>query len=100
MTVKNITPIDIFSALFDGRSVDYIAGITPLDNFSKTLEMAKKAVNAFLKEAPTPQDQKDVHEVLQLIFDGDNAHDLEQDYGINFDDADAYMAVIHKSYNI
>ena len=35
MTAKNITPIAIFSALLDGYSVDYIAGIIPLDNSTK-----------------------------------------------------------------
>lgn len=100
MTAKNITPIAIFSALLDGYSVDYIAGIIPLDNFPKNLEMAKKAASAFLKEEPTPQDQKDVHQVLQLIFDGDSAYDIEQDHNVNSADAEAYMAVIDKSYDI
>ena len=62
--------------------------------------MAKKAISAFSKKEPTPQDQKDVHEVLQLIFDGDSAYDIEQDYSVNTDDAEAYMTVIEKSYNV
>ncbi len=78
MTAKNITPIAIFSALLDGYSVDYVAGVIPLNNFQKNFEMANKAVSALSKEEPTPQDQKDVHEVLQLIFDGDSDYDIEQ----------------------
>lgn len=100
MTAKNNTPIDIFSALLDGYSADHIAGLIRLDDSQKSISIAQKAVDSFLKEEPTPQDQKNVHEALQLIFDGDSAYDLEQDYSIDTEDAEAYMKVIDKSYQI
>lgn len=100
MTNQTATPIAVFSALLDNNSIDYIASIIPLDDFPKCLKMAENALCILLKKDPTPQDQKDVHEILQLIFEDKTSFELEEEYSLDSDDADAYMAVIDALYKI
>ncbi len=100
MSTQTITPITIFSDLLDGYSASRLAGlISHVDNEIGT-KMAEKALSAFSKKQPTPQEQKDVHEVLQWVFDGESACDLVQEYGINDEDAEAYVVFIRSDYAI
>lgn len=100
MTTQTITPIAIFSDLLDGYTAPRLAGfISHIDN-EVGEKMAEKAISAFSKKEPTQQDQKDVHEVLQWVFDGESAFDLVQEHGINIEDAEAYIPVIKSAYVI
>lgn len=91
---SNITPIMVFTDLLDGyspsRLADQISHIDP----KESLLMAEKAIKAMRSENPTDQEQKDALTVLEWIYDGVSASDLEIDHGVDSDDAEKYMEVI------
>lgn len=101
MSVKNITPIAIFSDLLDGYSASRIADDISLQDHDKAMSMAYAAIDSFRVDNPTAQDQKNVHAVLNAIFDGSTPSDLVNDHSVdNYDLACDYINVIQSDYSI
>lgn len=99
MTTQNITPIAIFSDLLDGYDAYRIADDISHADHDTGLSMANAALTSFRKDNPTAQDQKNVHIVLDWIFDGVSPSDLVDNHGVdNYDLATAYMNVIQNDY--
>jgi hypothetical protein len=98
----NITPYDIFSDLCDGDSVYDLADKLCLTDQDKAMTMAQNAISAFRKDSQTPQDQKDMHLVLNCIFDGYGASTIQSDFAshLDYDTAQAYCDIIGSDYTI
>lgn len=100
--VSTITPYDIFSDLCDGDTVYDLADQLCLSDHDKAMTMAQNALNAFSKDNQTPQDQKDMHLVLNHIFDGYGASYIQSNFASHLDDdtAQAYCNIISSNYTI
>ncbi|WP_210498489.1 hypothetical protein [Vibrio crassostreae] len=95
------SPVDVFNAIFDGYSATELAsGFSTAKSLAANTDAIQKAFDATRTHNPTPEQQKDAHEALALLLDGDDEDDLVNGHGINPSDAEAFMDVINSGYEI
>ena len=95
------SPVDVFNAIFDGYSATELASdFSTTESLAANTDVIQKAFDAARVETPTPEQQKDAHEALVLLLDGDDEDDLVNGHGINPNDAEAFMGVINSGYEI